>query len=123
MAITIPVLGGTTMPQIARTDGYSERVELRGSDIVMASGALATDLVNSTAKRKFELRWKGMTEAQVTTIETAWATVKTASTSFTSPRGGSFTVTRDEGSKEIELRWYGAGSTIRADVSMKLREV
>jgi hypothetical protein len=123
MAITTPSLGGTTLPQIARADGYTERLELRGVDVVMASGAMATDLVNSTAKRKFELRWKALTESQVTTLETAWATVKTASVSFTSPRGGTFTVTRDVESKELELKWYGAGTGMRADASMKLREV
>lgn len=111
------------MPQVARNDGYTERSELRGADVVMASGAMATDLVTANAKRRFELRWKAMTEAQVTTIETAWATVKTASASFTSPRGSTYTVTRDVNAKELDLKWYGAGSSIRADVTMKLREV
>lgn len=123
MAITTPVLGGTTLPQVARNDGYSETLELRGADTIMASGALHTDLVQSSGKRRFSLSWKAMTEAQVTTIETAWATVKNASVSFTSPRGGSFTVTRDVDAKELELKWYGAGNTIRADVGMRLREV
>jgi hypothetical protein len=111
------------MPQVAQPDGYSEGPELRGSDVVMASGAIATDLVVATAKRTFELRWKGMTEAQVTTIETAWATVYIASQSFTSPRGGSFTVTRDVGAKKLDLEWYKGGGVLRADVTMRLREV
>jgi hypothetical protein len=123
MAITAPVLGGTTLPQVGHADSYTELLELRGSDVVMASGAMKTDLVTSTAKRKFELRWKGLTEAQVTTVETAWATVKTASVSFTSPRSGSFTVTRDQGASVLDIRWYGGGGSIRADVSMRLREV
>lgn len=123
MAITTPTLGGTTLPQVARADGYTERLELRGADVIMASGALATDLVAANAKRRFELRWKAMTEAQVTTIETAWATVKTASVTFVSPRGATYTVTRDMDAKEIDLKWYGAGTSIRADVTMKLREV
>jgi hypothetical protein len=122
MAITLPVLGGTTLPQVER-GGYTEELQLRGTDVVMASGAMATDLVVATGKLRFEMRWKGMTEAQVATIKTAWATVYTASQSFTSPLSGSYTVTRDVGALTLGVNWYGAGSTARADVSMKLREV
>lgn len=113
------------MPSVAHSDGYSESLELRGSNVIMASGAMVTDLVVSTAKRKFELRWRGLTENQVSTIETAWATVYTASVSFTSPRGGSFTVTRDEGAMTLDMTWYGTGkaNTVLADVTMRLREV
>jgi hypothetical protein len=32
-------------------------------------------------------------------------------------------VTRDVGALTLGVNWYGAGSTARADVSMKLREV
>jgi hypothetical protein len=84
---------------------------------------MKTDLVTSTGKRKFELRWKGLTESQVTTVETAWATVYTASASFTSPRGGSFTVTRDEGATMLVSPWYKGGGVLRADCTMRLREV
>jgi hypothetical protein len=123
MAITTPALGGTTLPQVGSSDSYTETLELRGSDVIMASGAMKTDLVTSTAKRKFELRWKGLTEAQVATVETAWATVYTASVSFTSPRGGSFTVTRDNGANALDLQWYKGGGVLRADCTMRLREV
>ena len=58
MAITTPVLGGTTMPQVGH-DGYNEELELRGSDVIMATGAMATDLVQAGAKRKFELQVEG----------------------------------------------------------------
>lgn len=123
MAITTPALGGTTLPQVGSSDSYNETLELRGSDVVMASGAMKTDLVASSAKRKFELRWKGLTEANVSTVETAWATVKTASVSFTSPRGGSFTVTRDLSAMALDISWYKGGGVLRADVTMRLREV
>lgn len=132
MAVTTPILGGsvsggthtggTTLPQCTR-DGYDEQLELWGSDVVMASGAVKTDIVQANAKRKFELRWKALTEDQVSTVETAWATVKTATAGFTSPRGNKYTVTRDVGAKSLDLRWYGAGSAMRADVTMRLREV
>ena len=123
MAITTPVLGGVTLPQVMWRDGYSEGLELRGSDMIMASGAMKTDLVQSTGKRKFELKWRGLTESQVSTVENGWATVYTASVAFTSPRGGTFTVTRDTGSNALELNWYKTASGMRADVSLRLREV
>ena len=87
MAITTPVLGGTTLPQVEH-GGYDEELQLHGSDVVMASGTMATDLVATGGKMRFELRWKGLTEAQVTTVKTAWATVYTASVAFTTPLGG-----------------------------------
>jgi hypothetical protein len=123
MAITTPALGGTTLPQVGSSDSYTETLQLRGSDVIMASGALKTDLVTTTAKRRFELRWKGLTEAQVSTVETAWATVKTATAAFTSPRGGSFTVTHDDGAMELVQTWYKGGGVLRADITMRLREV
>lgn len=123
MAITVPVLGGTTLPQVGHSDSYTEIGELRGSDVIMASGAIATDLVQSGAKTKFELRWVALDETQVTAVRTAWATVITASVAFTSPLGGSFNVTRDEGSKELEVKWNRAASGPRGDVTMRLREV
>ena len=56
MAVTLPVLGGTvsggshtggtTLPQVGHED-YSETLELWGNDVVMASGAVRTDLVQS----------------------------------------------------------------------------
>ena len=123
MAITTPVLGSTTLPQVMWHDGYSEGLELRGSDVIMASGAMKTDLVQTNAKRKFELKWRGLTETQVSTVESGWASVKTASASFTSPRGTTYTVTRDTGSNALELTWYKTASGMRADCSMRLREV
>ena len=123
MAITTPVLGGTTLPQVGARDSYMEFAGYRGSDLEMASGALATDLVSTSVKRRFELAWLGLTEAQVTTVLTAFATVRDSSASFTSPLGGSYTVTRDYGAMEVELSWYRGGGVARADCRMRLREV
>ena len=123
MAITLPVVGGVTLPQVGHRDSYNEVLELRGSDVIMASGAMATDLVQSEPKRKFELKWKALTEDDLADIETAWESLATASGSFTSPRGGSYTVTRDQGATGLEITLYGSAVGIRADVSLRLREV
>ena len=123
MAISTPSLGAVTLPQIGARDSYNEYAGYRGSDVEMASGALATDLVSTSVKRRFELAWLGMTEAQVNTILSAFATVRDGSAAFTSPLGGSYTVTRDVGVMEVDLTWYRGGGVARADVRMTLREV
>lgn len=124
MAITTPALGGTTLPQVYVKGGFMEYPGYRGADLEMASGALATDLISTSVKRRFELYWVGLTEAQVSTVLTAFATVDDSSASFTSPLGGSYTVTRDYGALELEITWYMVGGgTARADVRMRLREV
>ena len=123
MAITTPVLGTTTLPQVT-ADGYDEMPELRGASDEMANGALATDLVSATVKRRFELRWKLLTEAEITTVTGAWsAMVIAGSASFTSPSGGSHTVTHDEQLK-LEVRWEKLTKTaMLGALTLRLREV
>jgi hypothetical protein len=127
MAITIPTLGGVTLPQVGNRDSFTETVEYRGSDMEMASGALATDMVSASQKRRFELGWVGLTETQVlhatTGVLKAWDAVRAGSATLVTPRGGSYSVTRDVGALEVEVRWYKTASGLRADVRMKLREV
>lgn len=123
MPVSTPSLGGTSLPQVGAHDSYMEFAGYRGADLEMASGALGTDLVSTSVKRRFELAWLGLTEAQVSTVLTAFATVRDSSASFTSPLGGSYTVTRDYGAMEVELSWYRGGNVARADCRMRLREV
>ena len=123
MPVSTPSLGGTSLPQVGAHDSYMEFAGYRGADLEMASGALATDLVSTSVKRRFELAWLGLTETQVNTVLTAFATVRDSSASFTSPLGGSYTVTRDYGAMEVELSWYRGGGVARADCRMRLREV
>lgn len=121
MAVTTPALGGTTLPQVSARDGFYETGEYRGGDVITANGNVVTDLLTTTLKYVFELHWVGLTESQVTTVRTAWATVDDSSASFTSPRGGSHTVTRDVGAN-LDIVWYKAADGLRADVTMRLRE-
>jgi hypothetical protein len=122
MAITTATLGGVTLPHV-QPDGYIERPGYRGADRVMLSGALATDLLTTTVKRTFELTWRRLTEAQVTTLLSAFATVRDGSAAFVSPLGGSYTVTRDEGFYALDIRWRADRLVARAEVTMRLREV
>src|SRR5690606_22736685 len=109
MAITTPALGGTTLPQVGARDSYMEFPVYRGADLEMASGALATDLVSTSVKRRFSFAWLGMTEAQVTTVLTAFSTVRDSRESFTSRLVGSYSVTMVYRALEVELKWYEAG--------------
>lgn len=126
MPVTSASLGGVALPPVSARDGYREWFEYRGSDTEMVSGAIGTDLVSTSQKLRIELYWIGLSESAVTGasgVLAAWATVKNSSASFTSPRGGSHTVTRDIGALDVEVNWYSSASGLRADVRMKLREV
>ncbi len=111
------------LPQVT-ADGYDEMPELRGAADEMANGALATDLVSATVKRRFELRWKLLTEAEITSVVGAWSSMVTAgSASFTPPGGGSYTVTHDEQLK-LEVRWEKLTKTaMLGSLTLKLRQV
>lgn len=123
MAITTPVLGATTLPQVD-ADGYTETPELRGATTEMVSGALATDLVNASVKRRFELSWRTLTEAEVTSIVSAWSTMITSgSASFTSPNGGSYTVTHDD-QLTLPVRWEKITATgLLGGLTLRLRQI
>ncbi len=126
MATTTPALGGQTLAEPAADGGYKEELFYRGASVLMADGSIKIDLVQSTAKLEFTLKWTGITTAQRTTIETAFATIKTSfsSNNFTAPTGTQYTVTRHP--SQDTLDWDStmiAGNTLRWGTSMKLREV
>lgn len=120
---TQPVLGSTTLPH---PTGYTETPEFRGATVEMADGSLVTHLVQSGAKRRFVLRWTGLTATQVGDVETAWAAIKAGSAAFTSPRNVSYTgVNLDPGQRELVWEWYlvKGGTELRANGELALREV
>jgi len=122
MAVTTATLGGITLPNV-QPDGFREEYGYRGSDREMLSGAMVTDLVTATPKRTFELTWREMTETQVGTLKTAFATVDDSSAALVTPLGATVTVTRDIGALALDIRWTSRRATARATVTMRLREV
>lgn len=123
MAVTTASLGGVTLPHV-EPEGYTEGYGYRGADREMLDGTVHTALVTATAKRTFELRWRELTESQVTTLRSAFATVSSASASFTTPLGGTYTVTREVGFFALDIQWRSSrGSVGRASATMRLREV
>ena len=111
--MAVPVLGSVTLPAIAAADGYSETLDYRGGFRRNASGGVVTQLVASAVKRKFRLTWPALTDAQKTTVISAFATVDDSSASFTAPTGTAYTVTRDPDSPVVSFDMFmiGGGST------------
>ena len=82
---------------------YTEFIGVRGSATMTASGAQRQQLVSSGAKKRFMMKWRGLTSTNKTTLETFLEAAATASTTFTSPNGDSYTVVLDKGSDELEF--------------------
>lgn len=123
MPVSAPVLAGQTL---ASPKEYKKARTYRGGRQVMASGALVTDLVNTTAKHRWELGWGLLTDAQYTTLRTAFDAIKDASGSYTDIDGVVYTVTLDETFDELEneaVKMGGAGNVRWRVPALKLREV
>jgi len=125
MAIAQATLNSVNLPYVSKNDGYEESVEYRGYQQTLADGSTATELVSTTVKRRFRLSWVALTEDQVTNSSTgvlkAYEGIRAGSAAFVSPINGNHTVNRDG---EVEIRWYSTGGTptLRADVTMRLKE-
>jgi len=119
--MAVPVLGGVTMPAIAAADGFSETLSYRGGMRRMANGAISTQLVDANVKRKFRLTWPALTDAQKTTVTSAYATVDDSSAAFTAPTGTAYTVTRDPDSPGVTFDGFMiGGGTMRWRCTMYL---
>ena len=116
-----PVLAGSTLADVA-SDGYAEKLNYRGVQTEMASGAVVTDLVTADVKIEFTLSWTMITIAERVTIDAALEVIKSsyAASNFTAPTGTVYTVTRDGG-----ISWSGraVADGLRWDGTLKLREV
>lgn len=119
MSIATVTLGGTDLPMLKR-DGFRETITYLGGATEMASGAYAFDLFSVAQKRRWELSWVALVEADVATILTAYALLRTSTQTFRPPIGDATTVQRDG---DIVVNWYPAAGGPRADVTMKLREL
>ena len=117
MSIT---LAGQTLPD---PNNYQYTSGYRGSGVTMASGAVKFDLVNSTAKRKFTLTWKALTATNKTALESAWASLKTASGTFVNYDSASYTVTRDPASPDLSFVDLKTGAGVKWTATIVLLEV
>jgi hypothetical protein len=122
MSLVVPTLEGTSLPP---PSGYEESDSFRGASVVMSSGVVKFEIVQSSAKIDFTLTWDALTETQIGTIRTAWAAIKTTYTSsnFLSLRNVSYTVTRHPDQKELKFPAVKTARGIRFKGQIKLREV
>ena len=124
MAISVPTLGGQTIFTGVYPKKYRQYAGYRGGTSIMADGTLSTDLVNTSAKLRWELGWDWLTSAQVATLKTAVDAVKNASGTFVDVDGTSYTVTLDENFLELEIEMKKiAGNNQRFATTIKLRQV
>lgn len=119
MAATTPTLGGTAMPQVSL---YTEEPKYYGGNVITAAGSVRWQLVSTTLYRTYTLEWVALTEAEVGTVEAAWATVDNGTAAFVIPRtGGTITVDRDPDAT-LNWTWFtDASGNFRADGRMILR--
>jgi len=124
MAISVPTLGGQTIFTGVYPNKYRQYAGYRGGTSIMADGTLSTDLVNTSAKLRWELGWDWLTSAQVATLKTAVDAVKASSGTFVDVDGTSYTVTLDENFLELEIEMKKiAGNNQRFAATIKLRQV
>jgi len=124
MAISVPTLGGQTIFTGVYPNKYRQYAGYRGGTSIMADGTLSTDLVNTSAKLRWELGWDWLTSAQVATLKTAVDAVKASSGTFVDVDGTSYTVTLDENFLELEIEMKKiAGNNQRFSTTIKLRQV
>ena len=121
MAISAPVLATNTL---AAPNRYKQYSGYRGSTSIMADGSMTTDLVNASAKQKWEIGWDWLTSAQVATLKTAVEAVKNTSGTYVDVDGTSYTVTLDDGFLDVEIEMKKvAGNNQRFSTTLKLRQV
>ena len=118
-----PVLGTVTLPGIST---YTETYYYRQVITTQADGAVYVGAISGgTAKHDYTLGWQNITTANRTAIETAIAQIGTAyaANNFTTPTGGTVTVTRHP--QQPGLSWEATDSlgTLYWSGSMMLREV
>jgi len=124
MAISVPTLGGQTIFTGVYPNKYRQFAGYRGGTSIMADGSMTTDLVNTSAKLRWELGWDWLTSAQVATLKTAVDAVKASSGTFVDVDGTSYTVTLDENFLELEIEMKKiAGNNQRFAATIKLRQV
>ena len=124
MAISVPTLAGQTIFTNTYPNRYRQIAGYRGATSIMADGSMVTDLVSTSVKLRWEIGWDWLTAAQVTTLKTAFDSIKAASGTFVDVDGTSYAVTLDDNALELEIEMKKiAGNTQRFATSIKLRQV
>lgn len=116
---TTPTLASTSLPVPKE---FSYGLIYRGGTLEMADGSIVHDLVDSTARHLFRMRWELLTSTELGTIKTAYAAVKDTTGTFLSIENVSYTVTRPDGAELRVDAVVTAGGDIKFNVAMELVE-
>jgi hypothetical protein len=114
-----PKIGSTTLP-VPKEQGYTRFY--RGGTLSMADGSIVHDLVDNTARHRFKLRWEYRTDTELTTIQTAWDTLKNATAVYTSIRNTTHTVTQPENAELDITPMVVGGGQLAYHIAMELLE-
>lgn len=116
---TTPTLGGVTLP-MPKEQSYARL--FRGGTLQMADGSIVHDLVDTTVRYRFNLRWELLTSTEKGTIQTQWDAIKNTTATYLSIENASHTVTQPDGAElKVTPRVTAAGE-ILFDVECELLE-
>jgi len=115
----------TALPDLQYPEGYEEITTYRAVDTELADGTVATDMISTSAKRRFVLRWRALTDTEKGDIEAAFAAIKDGTARTFEPPFSSTTyeVTRDLQFYEVPFRSTLTANGLRWSAEMRLREV
>lgn len=117
---TTPTLGGVSLP-IPKEQAYGRFY--RGGTLEMADGSIVHDLVDSTVRYKFRLRWEYLTATQKGTIQTQWDAIKNTTATYVSVENTSHTVTQPDVGTELDVTVVvTAAGELKFHVGMELLE-
>lgn len=97
-----PILAGYDLPYPTI---YRKAVVIDGGSERAANGAVKLSTVNDDNRYRWTMAWDVLTPVQATTIEDAWAALRSTSGTFVDVLGNAFTVTRDPSQDELEFEY------------------
>lgn len=116
---TTPSLGGQALA-LPTAQNY-ERL-FRGGTLTMADGSIVHDLVDTTVRYVFHIKWTLLTSTEKSTIQTAWDAIKNATATYVSIENSSHTVTQPDGARLSVTPIVTSAGEILFDVELDLIE-
>lgn len=116
---TTPTLAGTTLP-VPKEQQYGKLY--RGGTLEMADGSIVHDLVDTTVRHRFRLRWEYLTQTEKNSIATAYEAIKNTTGTYLSVENVSYTVTRPDGGEMDVTVEVVAGGELAFHVAIELLE-
>lgn len=136
MALTQPkvVQGGTTytLPWPDQRGGYEVDMEYRGVWSQMADGSVIEDLLSTSVKRTFSLKWSNISSTDLALVTDAYAALKASGTDgntyvFTAPTSSTYNVTLHPDEPKLSITTQttrdSSATKLLYTLSLKLREV